>query len=326
MPCLALFGMPSSNDLLSFQGTDLVFKRSFDEGETWTQLGVLFSNSSGEVTNVIGNAAPVQDEHTGRLWVPFCRNNEEMFITYSDDDGETWAEPVYQPGLVLEDWKWVGVGPPAGLQLSTGRLLIPGYHTTLWKGDGCASRGHTIFSDDHGMTWQIGSASFGEPYLSNECQAVELRNGSVLVNARVVSTHRIQVLSNDGGSCFQPGYIVPPPLKETIEGVEGSIIRDYETNILYFSIPNNGGLIRRNMTVFRSFDEGASWREMALVDTGAVSYSALQVIPSIGGIPSRVALLYERSDTMQLVFEPDEILFWIVKGQNGENLETNIKT
>ena len=291
-----------------------MFKRSFDNGKTWSELAVLYSNSSVDETNVIGNACPVQDTTTGRLWMPLCRNNEEMFMTYSDDDGATWAPPVYQPQLVLDDWKWIGVGPPAGLQLSTGRLLLPGYHTTLWKGDGCASRGHTIYSDDHGETWTIGNPSFGEPYLSNECQAVELRNGSVLINARVVSTHRIQVISNDGGLTFEQAYVVPPPLKETIEGVQGSLIRDYDTNFLYFSIPNNDGLIRRNMTVFKSIDEGLSWFEYSNVDRGAVSYSAMQMIPSTKpGMPSSVGLLYERSDTMQLVFEPDEILFWIVK-------------
>lgn len=247
-------------------------------------------------------------------------------MSYSDDDGETWATPIPMPQLVLEDWKWIGVGPPAGLQLSSGRLLLPGYHTTLWKGDGCASKGHTIYSDDHGVTWSIGSYSFGEPYLSNECQAVQLKNGSVLVNARVVSAHRIQVVSDDGGLTFNDAYIVPPPLQETIEGVQGSLIRDYETDTLYFSVPNNDGLIRRNLTVFRSTDEGSSWTEYANVDRGAVAYSALQMIPSSANCsdstPS-LALLYERSDVMQLVFEPDEILFWIVRQDNAEMIDVN---
>lgn len=291
-----------------------MIKRSFDSGKSWNKLAVLYSNSSGDDANVIGNAAPVQDKVTGRLWIPFCRNNEEVHMMYSDNDGETWSAPVHQPQLVLEDWKWVGVGPPAGLQLSSGRLLIPGYHTTLWKGDGCASRGHTIYSDDHGETWSIGSDDFGGPFLSNECQAVELKNGSVLVNARVVSTNRVQILSHDGGINFDPAYVVPPPLQETVEGVEGSIVRDYDTDILYFSVPNNGGLMRRNMTVFRSIDEGASWSEYRNVDKGAVSYSAMQIIPSVAsGETSGLALLYERSNTMQLVFEPDEILLWVVK-------------
>ena len=195
-----------------------------DGGLTWSDLQVIWTNSSETETNVIGNAAPVQDPSTGRIWMPLCRNNEEVYIIHSDDDGITWSSPEYHPELVQADWKWVGLGPPAGLMLSSGRLLIPSYHTNVWKGDGCASRGHTLYSDDHGLTWSIGSEEFGAPYLSNECQAVELDDGSVLINARVVSTHRIQVVSTDGGLTFGEPYVVED-LVEPLEGCEGSIVR-----------------------------------------------------------------------------------------------------
>ena len=185
---------------------------------------ILWTNSSESEYNIVGNAAPVQDSTTGRIWIPFCRNNEQVFITYSDDDGITWSDPEYHPELVKSDWKWVGLGPPSGIELRSGRLLIPSYHTSLWKGDGCASKGHTLYSDDHGATWSIGSEEFGSPFLSNECQAVELGDGSVLINARVVSTHRIQVVSVDGGLTFGEPTVVEG-LSEPIEGCEGSIIR-----------------------------------------------------------------------------------------------------
>ncbi len=259
--------------------------------------------------------------------MPFCRNNEEVFITYSDDDGLTWSPPVYHPDLVLEDWKWVGLGPPAGLRLSTGRLLIPGYHTTKWKGDGCASRGHTLYSDDNGLTWQIGSSEFGAPYLSNECQAVELSNGTVLINARTLLTHRIQVVSHDGGVTFDEPYIVPD-LVEPIEGCEGSLIRypgdEITPSVMFYSGPNNNGLFRRNMTIMKSFDDGMSWTTHRIVDRGEVSYSAMQIIPtvkstakdseeeeevSVQAMKFDIGLLYERSNTFAIVFDPDEILF-----------------
>jgi sialidase-1 len=257
--------------------------------------------------------------------MPFCRNNEEVFITFSDDDGLTWSTPEYHPELVLKDWKWVGLGPPAGLLLSTGRMVIPSYHTVKWKGDGCASRGHTLISDDNGVTWSIGSTEFGAPYLSNECQAVELANGTVLINARTVSTHRLQVLSHDGGLTFDEPYLVEG-LVEPIEGCEGSLIRfpgDEKTSsppVLLFSGPNNNGLYRRNMTLMKSFDNGITWDTHRVVDRGAVSYSALQIIPALplsshdpevseNSSPPEVGLLYERSNVLQIVFEPDEILF-----------------
>jgi sialidase-1 len=297
-----------------------VFKRSVDGGVTWSPLAVVWSNSSADEPNVVGNAAPVQD-FNGRIWLPFCRNNEEVFITFSDDDGLTWSSPSYHPELVLPDWKWVGLGPPAGLLLSSGRMLIPSYHTVKWKGDGCASRGHTLFSDDHGLTWSIGSPEFGAPYLANECQAVELSNGTVLINSRTVSTHRVQTMSHDGGLTFGEPVIVDG-LVEPIEGCEGSFFRyagdGTSAPVLLYSGPNTNGLFRRNMTLMSSIDDGLSWTTHRLVDSGAVSYSALQIIPSL---PSRapisgpaaavaeIGLLYERSNELQVVFEPDEILF-----------------
>jgi len=88
-----------------------------DGGVTWSPLTLLVSNSSSVDANVVGNAAPVQDLATGRIWLPFCRNNEQVFTTFSDDDGLTWAAPTHHPLLTNPLWKWVGLGPPAGLQL-----------------------------------------------------------------------------------------------------------------------------------------------------------------------------------------------------------------
>ena len=72
-----------------YDGTDLVYKRSIDNGETWSDLMVLRSNTSDNITNVIGNANPVQDRITGRILVPHNRNNIEVWSMYSDDDGVT---------------------------------------------------------------------------------------------------------------------------------------------------------------------------------------------------------------------------------------------
>ncbi len=83
-------------------------KRSEDNGITWSDLRVLYTNSTANVVGVVGNAAPVQDSSTGRIWIPFCINNEIVYIMYSDDNGLTFSEPVYHPDLVLSDWKWIG--------------------------------------------------------------------------------------------------------------------------------------------------------------------------------------------------------------------------
>jgi sialidase-1 len=186
---------------------------------------------------------------------------------------------------------------------------FPLYLLLASLGDGCASRGHTLISDDRGANWRIGSADFGRPYFANECQAVELSNGDVLINARTITNRRVQVISHDGGLTFSDEELyVPEDLKQPLEGCEGSFVRDSVNDILYFSDPISTSVIRLNMTIMKSFDEGRSWKYHVTVDEGAVAYSSMQINPK----NNQLELLYERSNIIQLVFEPDEIVYWQV--------------
>ena len=296
-----------------FSGTDLVIKRSDDGGQTWSPLAVLVSNSSAEDVNIIGNAAPIVQRDTNRIHIPFCRNNEESWYTYSDDDGLTWAPWVLLPQAVQPDWKWVGLGPPGGLQLNSGRLLVSGYHTTKVKGDGELSRGHTLISDDLGVSWRVGAESIGGQYRVNENQAVQLGDGSVLLNARTLTPQRVQATSHDGGESFPDEEVLPAVgLTETVEGCEGSLFRwscedDADAaDVLYYSGVANDKLVRRGMWIYVSEDSGVSWRSLQTVDAGAVAYS------SLASSQGDLVLLYERSDSYSLVFEPDQIVFYRV--------------
>ena len=63
---------------------DLVLKRSEDGGKTWSELQLIY-REEGDIA--IGNPCPVVDRDTGTIWLPFCRNNDEILVTHSDDDG-----------------------------------------------------------------------------------------------------------------------------------------------------------------------------------------------------------------------------------------------
>ena len=43
------------------------------------------------------------DQQTGVIWLPFTRDNDDVFITSSDDTGKTWRRP--QQTAVIQERK-----------------------------------------------------------------------------------------------------------------------------------------------------------------------------------------------------------------------------
>ena len=135
---------------------DLVLKRSGDGGKTWGPVELVYEEG-GQEKVTIGNPCPVVDRDTGVIWLPFCRDNDDVLVTSSDDDGRTWSKPrLITADVKKPDWGWYATGPGNAIQLTRGkhrgRLVIPCDHRV--KGDdkdwGTAGRSHVIYSDDHG--------------------------------------------------------------------------------------------------------------------------------------------------------------------------------
>lgn len=294
--------------------THLLIRRSFDTGATWTNPAVVYCDPG----NVIGNAAPVQGSR-GRIFLPFNRNNRETWMTTSDDDGASWAFPTIMPSLQKADWVWVGLGPPSGLRLSTGRLLIPGYHGTLPLSNmssfgSSISKGHTIVSDDDGSTWRLACAEFGDPFMVNELQAAELFDGTVLFNARIIDDRRALSVSLDSGDSVVETRLATT-LHQTFQGCEGSMVTDFERQRLFYSgvqgrLPFR--IYREDLTLFVSEDSGSTWVKNQTIDAGSSAYSALTWLPSM----KTIAVLYERANCVgsecPLIFIPDHITWKIL--------------
>ena len=170
---------------------DLVLRRSRDGGRTWGPLQLVVDDGP----NTMGNPCPVVDRNTGVIWLPITRNlgedtqdrildrasrgTREAWLLKSDDDGATWSKPVEITAAVKRpDWTWYATGPGCGIQLRSGRLVIPCDH---YVAETKMRRSHVIYSDDGGRSWKIGGV-VGDH--TNECQVVELRDGSLLINMR----------------------------------------------------------------------------------------------------------------------------------------------
>lgn len=149
---------------------DLVLRRSADGGRTWGPLQVVYEEG-GDAKTTIGNPCPVVDRSTGTIWLPFCRNNDEVVITHSTDDGKTWSKPKSMTAQVKRpDWGWYATGPGIGIQLETamhrGRLVIPCDHRERIDGNDIMFS-HVFYSDDHGQTWKLGGSADKH---TDECQ------------------------------------------------------------------------------------------------------------------------------------------------------------
>lgn len=281
--------------------TDLVLKRSAD-GRNWSDLEV-FHSGEGPV-DTAGNAAPIVVNNTD-IVVLFNLNNSKVLMKRSRDLGKTWTEATdVSESTTHPTWKWVGLGPPSGIKLSSGRLLIPAYHTTIFPpgvDNGLISKGHALLSDDDGFTWRISADdNFGGKFMPNEDQAVELSGGRVAIFARGFGFERTRTESPDGGEHWGSTELVN--LKEPFSGCEGSTI-ECPNGRLVFSGPTSMPLFRKNMSIWVSDDEGHTWHDFMVVDPGCAAYSAL----AFHG--DELGLLYERCDHLEIIFEPQHISY-----------------
>ena len=267
-----------------------------DGGTTWGPVQLVYEEG-GDRMVTIGNPCPVVDRDTGTIWLPFTRDNDDVFVTSSDDDGLTWAPPrKITDDVKAADWTWYATGPGNGIQLThpshRGRLVVPCDHRVGTIADrNQSTRSHVIYSDDHGLTWKRGEATAGA---MNECQVVERRDGSLLLNMRSYrgKARRAVATSADGGLTWSPPVddptLVEPVCQAGLIRLENEE-RSGET-VLLFSNPASASE-RARLTVRASFDEGTTWPVDRLVEEGSSAYSCLAQLRD-----GTIGLLYERDD------------------------------
>jgi len=276
---------------------DLLVKRSADGGRTWSKAITVADFGA----DTIGNPAPVVDRRTGAIWLLLTRNSGDVpekqilpglsgptrtvWVTHSKDDGRTWATPVDITASVKEpDWSWYATGPVSGIQLRTGRLVIPCDHN---RGDTTRRYSHVIYSDDGGKTWKLGGSAGPD---CNESTVVELSDGSLMLNMRSYSgkNRRAVAISRDGGLTWsEPVWddaLIEPVCQASLIGFGKG-----KRRVLLFSNPADTK--RVNMTVRLSRDEGKTWSSSKTVHAGPSAYSNLVELKG-----NTAGLLYERGD------------------------------
>lgn len=319
---------------------DIVLRRSTDGGKTWSPFRVIADVPGPKTKNPVAlaqnlatpdevtynNPVAFADRKTGAVHFIFCLEYMRAFYMRSDDDGQTFSKPVeitsaFDAFRSEYDWKVLATGPGHGIQLRTGRLVVP-----IWISTGTGRHAHrpsvtsTIYSDDSGRTWKRGEIAVPntpEWVNPNEAAAAELSDGRVMLNVRSESKahRRLVVTSPDGATKWStPRFderLLEPICFATILNAGGKqLLFANPDNLEKASGPTEPGKSRdrKNVTVQYSPDDGSSWTAKRSIDPGPSGYSDLAQ-----GRDGTIHLLYEQGsqsphDSLQLFSFP---LAWI---------------
>ncbi|GAA5148460.1 sialidase family protein [Prosthecobacter algae] len=296
---------------------DILLRRSTDDGLTWSEaknivavegpkkknLFALLIKNTDPNTVTYNNPVLIADKD-GTVHMLFCLEYMRAFYQRSNDDGLTWSKPVeitatFESFRKDYDWKVLATGPNHSIQLrKTGRLVVP-----VWLSTGTGGNAHrpsvtsTVYSDDQGQTWKAGEIAVPntEEWINpNETVAVELSDGSVMLNVRSESKahRRLVTVSKDGAT----GWSKPRFDEALLEPIcMGGIVRYSsdaadQKNRLLFSNPHNlegarekgapepgKSRLRQNLSIKLSYDEGQTWAVNKSIEPGWSAYSDIAV-------------------------------------------------
>ena len=231
----------------------------------------------------------------------------QFMMVRSKDDGRTWTKPENMT-RVWKDPKWIlyAPSPQQGIALTDGTLVVP------TQGRDAIDRhfSNLLISRDHGKTWTVSPAA---SYDNTECQAVQLSDGSIMLNCRTESPTKFRTvaITRDLGQTWKPHSTNRKGLIEP--NCNGSTYRfDYREDgkpksVLLFANPySQKGRTHHSIQV--SFDEGNTWPQKyrLLLDEGrGAGYPSLSRVDD-----KHIGIVYEGSGS-HLVFEKisiDELL------------------
>ncbi|WP_236718415.1 exo-alpha-sialidase [Actinoplanes sp. TFC3] len=251
---------------------NLMVKRSTDDGASWSALAEVVGTGQG----TWGNPTAVVERTSGTIllflsWNPaglsqngadgttrisaWGERRVKLFTSSKQEDGRTWHGPVDLTAAVTpkkhadgSEWAWDAVGPGAGIETSSGRLVIP-------------ATNRTIYSDDGGTTFHSAPMARGQE-VTGESSVLELTDGRLMRNDTAVKA-KWETAKNrwiargtvEGGfTAYTPDPHLPDP------HAQASVLRynlDTTPRIMFLNSASTTN--RRAMTIRVSTDEAVTW-------------------------------------------------------------------
>ena len=336
----AVFGMPDHLEKAYEQIGDKTYQILYKQGETshytLRENGEVF-NSQNQKTNyrVVVNPTEAGYRDKGNLYKdkelvgniyfkssdknPFrVANTSYLWMSYSDDDGQTWSAPRDITPGIRQDWmKFLGTGPGTGIVLRTGehkgRILVPAYTTNNISHLGGSQSSRLIYSDDHGVTWHAGEAPNDNRPVGNgvihsstmnnggaqntESTVLQLNNGDVKLFMRGLTGDLQVATSKDGGVTWEKTIKRYPEVKDAY--VQMSAIHTMHDGKEYVLLSNAAGPGRERkdglVHLARVEKNGElTWLKHNLIQSGEFAYNSLQELGN-----GEYGLLYEHRENGQ---------------------------
>lgn len=334
----------SSRDL---QGNiDIALQRSTDGGATWLPMQrVLDMGCWGglpEKYNGVSDATLLVDRRTGRIfvaglwmhgaldadgkWIEGLNDKSkywihqwkargsqpgtgvkqtcQFLITQSDDNGLTWSFPHdITPATKRPEWWLYAPAPGQGITLSDGTLVLP----TQGRDSEGLPFSNITYSRDGGKSWTASNPAYSDV---TECNAVELTDGTVMLNMRdnrnrghIDPNGRRVCTTTDLGTTWTEHptsrrALIEPTCMASLHRHDYTDAAGRPASVLLFANPPHHKL-RKNLTLKASFDDGLTWPEshaLLFDETKGFGYSSITSVD-----PTTIGILYE-SGLADLVF------------------------
>ena len=283
------------------QANSIVYRLSKDGGKSWTPIMTALAGTPGAAKVGYSDPSFVVDRTTGTIFLfsvksydaglfqsqlgtdPTARNILHAHVVESHDNGETWVNPRTITDQVTAghtgEWFTRFASSGEGIQLRYGAhagRLIQQY--AVANSGSTSLMAVSVYSDDHGATWKPGAPTEGS---ADENKVVELSDGRLLLNSRTQGTagQRLEAISYDGGQTWGPfrhNWDLTDPRNNA------SIVRAYpdapegsaRARILLFSNADSSSA-RANGTIRVSYDDGFTWNDGTVFESGEMAYSTL---------------------------------------------------
>lgn len=183
----------------------LVICESLDRGRTWSEKKPL--TEKGTKTDFFNNAR-ISKLRDGSLAIICDRikgdenSSSELYLWYSDEEGENWQEPIRLP--------FCGIVPDKLLQLKCGRLIIAAHFKNA---ESSKLEQYLWYSDDNGQSWSDRVTVAAHPdYNLCEASILECENNTLIAFLRENSFKGYDIMkaiSHDNGETWQGVYNTP---------------------------------------------------------------------------------------------------------------------